>query len=539
MKLLMVSSEAYPFSKTGGLGDIAGSLPMAFDSIKIDSSLAIPLYKDNYKFVNKESLYTKFKISHDKDDIEVEIIKIKHPENSNITVYFIKQDKFFKRNGIYSENGIDYKDNASRFILFSKAVVRLIIHLYEKENFKLDIVHLNDWQTSLIALYIKEVYNEEASLKNLKVVFTIHNLAYQGNFATDIYNLLNVSWKFFVHSRLEFYGNVSFIKAGIILSDTVTTVSPSYAKEIQNEAEGFGLNNLLAENSDKLFGILNGVNDKSWNPKTDKYLKYRYSIKSDKDSSDKLFGILNGVNDKSWNPKTDKYLKYRYSIKSDKDSKEKFTEKCVEECIKNKKLTRVSLYKEFDFISKHFPLITMISRFDPQKGLDLIYSSFFELSTYDGNFIFLFSKNNYFKNFEEEFIKRANRTKNIKVVFDFDESLAHRLTAGSDMYLMPSKFEPCGLNQIYSMKYGSLPIVHSVGGLKDTVINYSGLKSINKATGFAFNNYSVKDFVDTMDYAFNLYNNKKVWNKLIYNAMNKDYSLLKTALEYKKLYKRL
>lgn len=503
MKLLMVSSEAYPFSKTGGLGDIAGSLPIAFNSIKIDSSLAIPLYKDNYKFVNKKSLYTKFKISHDKDDIEVEIIKIKHPENSNITVYFIKQDKFFKRNGIYSENGIDYKDNASRFILFSKAVVRLIIHLYEKENFKLDIVHLNDWQTSLIALYIKEVYNEKAALKNLKVVFTIHNLAYQGNFATDIYNLLNVSWKFFVHSRLEFYGNVSFIKAGIILSDTITTVSPSYAKEIQNEDEGFGLNNLLAENSDKLFGVLNGVNDKSWNPKTDKYLKHHYSIESDKNSA------------------------------------EKFTEKCIEECIKKKKLIRASLYKEFNLINKNFPLITMISRFDPQKGLDLIYSSFFELSTYDGNFIFLFSKNNYFKNFEEEFIKRANRTKNIKVVFDFDESLAHRLTAGSDMYLMPSKFEPCGLNQIYSMKYGSLPIVHSVGGLKDTVINYSGFKSVNKATGFAFNNYSVNDFVNAMDYAFNLYNNKKVWNRIIYNAMNKDYSLLKTALEYKKLYKRL
>lgn len=511
MKLLMVSSEAYPFSKTGGLGDIAGSLPIAFDSIKIDSSLAIPLYKDNYKFANKKNLYAKFKIQQDKDDIEVEIIKIKHPENSNITIYFIKQDKFFKRNGIYSENGIDYKDNAERFILFSKAVVRLIIHLYEKENFKFDIVHLNDWQTSLIALYIKEVYNEEIALKNLKVVFTIHNLAYQGNFATDIYNKLNVSWKFFVHSRLEFYGNVSFIKAGIILSDIITTVSPSYAKEIQSEAEGFGLNNLLAENSDKLFGILNGINDKFWNPKTDKYLKHHYSINSDKN------------------------LKEKSKLKP----KEKSTEKNIEECLKKKKLIRDSLYREFNLINKKFPLITMISRFDPQKGLDLIYSSFFELSTYDGNFIFLFSKNNYFKNFEEEFIKRANRTKNIKIAFDFDESLAHRLTAGSDMYLMPSKFEPCGLNQIYSMKYGSLPIVHSVGGLHDTVINYNGLKSINKATGFAFNNYSVNDFVDTMDFAFNLYTNKKIWNKLIFNAMNKDYSLLKTALEYKKLYKKL
>ena len=489
----MVSSEAYPFSKTGGLGDIAGSLPIALNSIKIDSSLIVPLYKDNYKFVDKKSEYAKLKIKHDKNDIEVEIIKIKHPENSNITVYFIKQDRFFNRNGLYSENGKDYEDNASRFILFSKAVVQLIIYLYKKEKFKLDIIHLNDWQSSLVALYIKEIYNEEEALKNLKVIFTIHNLAYQGNFETDIYNLLNISWKFFVHSRLEFYGKVSFIKAGIILSDLITTVSPSYAKEIQSE--GFGLNNLLAENSYKLFGVLNGVNDNSWNPKNDKYIKHHYSANSNINS--------------------------------------------VEECLKKKKLIRNSLYREFNLKNKNFPLTTMISRFDPQKGLDLIYSSFFELSTYDGNFIFLFSKNNYFKNFEEEFIKRANRTKNIKVIFDFDESLAHRLTAGSDMYLMPSKFEPCGLNQIYSMKYGSLPIVHSVGGLKDTVINYKDSKSLNKATGFVFNNYSVNDFVDTMDFAFKIYDNKKVWNKLIYNAMNKDYSLLKTAKEYKKLYNKL
>ena len=157
----MVSSEAYPFSKTGGLGDIAGSLPIALNSIKIDSSLIVPLYKDNYKFVDKKSEYAKLKIKHDKNDIEVEIIKIKHPENSNITVYFIKQDRFFNRNGLYSENGKDYEDNASRFILFSKAVVQLIIYLYKKEKFKLDIIHLNDWQSSLVALYIKEIYNEE------------------------------------------------------------------------------------------------------------------------------------------------------------------------------------------------------------------------------------------------------------------------------------------------------------------------------------------------------------------------------------------
>lgn len=493
MNIFMVSSEAYPFSKTGGLGDIAGSLPLELSSMKFASSkanvsLVIPLYKQNYKLISRKDIITEFEIEHGKEKLKVEIARIKHTQNENVNIYFIKQDSLFKREGLYSENGIDYPDNASRFILFSKAVAELIIYLYENENFKLDIVHIHDWQTALIALYVKEVYNDKEAFKKLKVIFTIHNLAYQGNFSSDIYPLLNVSWKFFVHSRLEFYGYVSFIKAGIILSDIVTTVSPSYAKEIQGEEFGCGMNTLLSDISDKLYGVLNGIHYEDWNPKTDKHIKNNYDI----NSPDK------------------------------------------------KKLIRNSLYKELNFSNKNYPLVTMISRFDPQKGLDLIYASFFELSTYDANFIFLFSKNNYFKDFENEFTERAKRAKNIKILFTFDESLAHRLTAGSDIYLMPSRFEPCGLNQIYSMKYGSLPIVHAVGGLKDTVVNYNGAKSIKKATGFSFNDYSIKSFVNTMDLALDLYYNKKeVWDKLIFNAMSKDYSLYKTVLEYTKLYKKL
>lgn len=491
MNIFMVASEAYPFSKTGGLGDIAGSLPLALDSIEMDSSkinasLVVPLYKQNYNLITDDDVFAEGKIEIGKKTIKVEYAKIQHPDNSNVTVYFIKQDKLFKRDGLYSENGIDYEDNAERFILFSKAVVELIIYLYENEDFKLDIVHIHDWQTALIALYVKEVFNDEEALKDLKVMFTIHNLAYQGNFSVDIYTLLNVSWKFFVNSRLEFYGHVSFIKAGIVLADIVTTVSPSYAKEIQGEEFGCGMNVLLSDISDKLYGVLNGVHDDSWDPRTDKHIKNNYDISS----------------------------------------------------VKNKELIRNSLYEEFKFENKSYPLVTMISRFDPQKGLDLIYQSFFELSTYNANFIFLFSKNNFFKDFEEDFIDRANRAKNIKVLFTFDESLAHRLTAGSDIYLMPSRFEPCGLNQIYSMKYGSIPIVHAVGGLKDTVINYN--TNEKDAAGFTFDDYCIKSFVSSMDLAFDLYYNKKeVWEKLIINAMNKDYSLHKSALEYVELYKKL
>lgn len=486
MNVFMIASEAYPFSKTGGLGDIAGNLPHALKQVNVNSSLIIPLYKDNYKLINN-NIYTSFDIKLGTETIQTEIIKHKY---NNIDVYFVKNDFLFKRDGIYSENSKDYEDNAKRFIAFTKSAIELLIYIHKKENIKLDIVHLHDWQSALAALYIKEIYNTEECFKNTKVIFTIHNLAYQGNFNTDIYSLLNISWKYFIPSRIEFYGYVSFIKAGIILSDIVTTVSPNYAKEIQTEEFGCGLNNLLLN----------------------------------KNEQGKLFGVLNGMHDTQWNPTTDKYIKYNYDI----NTKEK------------KKLIRNALYKELKIKEKNYPLVTMISRFDPQKGLDLIYSSFFELSTYDANFIFLFSSNNYFKDFENDFVARVKRAKNIRVLFLFDEALAHKLTAASDIYLMPSKFEPCGLNQIYSMKYGSLPIVHSVGGLKDTVINYNGNKTIKKATGFSFNEYSQKSFVEAMDLAFNLYyNNKNHFDNLVDNAMKKDYSLLKTALEYKKLYNKV
>lgn len=487
MNVFTASSEAYPFSKTGGLGDIAGSLPLELENLNINSNLIIPLYKDNYKLLKNFTIYTAMQIEAGEEILKVDVIKIPHPYNKNVTVYFIKQDALFKRDGIYSKHGIDYEDNAKRFIVFSKCIVKLIMFLYEKEKYTVDILHIHDWQTALSALYIKDIYYKHDAVKNIKVVFTIHNLAYQGNFNTDIYNLLNISWMYFVPKRLEYYGSVSFIKAGIMLSDAVTTVSEAYSKEIQTEKYGSGMNSILYEKKDKLFGILNGIYDKSWNPKTDKYIK-NYDYDS---------------------------IEVKLSI-------------------------RKKLYKTYGIKNLNYPLAVMISRFDPQKGIDLIYSSFFELSTYKVNFIFLFTKSNIYKDFENMFIKRALRTSNIKIIFDFDESLSHALTGGSDIFLMPSLFEPCGLNQMYSMKYGSLPIVHSVGGLKDTVYPYKNKRSVTKANGFSFDNYDVKSFVDTMDLAFDIYYNDKVsWKNMIKNAMKSDFSLLKTAKNYKKLYEKL
>lgn len=293
---------------------------------------------------------------------------------------------------------------------------------------------------------------------------------------------------YFVPKRLEFYGLVSFIKAGIILSDAVTTVSPSYAKEIQTEKYGCGMNNILYERRDCLFGILNGIYDKSWNPSSDAYIKYNYDYDS----------------------------------------------------LSKKTIIRKKIYKYYNLKNSNYPLVTMISRFDPQKGIDLLYDCFFELSTYSGNFIFLFAKTEIYKDLEKSFVERAKRSKNIKVIFEFDESLAHTLTAASDMYIMPSLFEPCGLNQMYSMKYGTIPIVHSVGGLKDTVLAYKNDKNLSKANGFAFNDYGIKSFIRAMDLAFKVYyNDKTSWTKIIKNAMQSDYSLEKTAALYKKLYKNI
>ncbi len=495
MNIVMISSEATPFSKTGGLADIVGQLSLSYSAKEEHNvSLIVPAYKISAAYFKNAKKIIKAETFLAGVYVEATIYQIKHPENENLTIYFVANDDFFDRDGMYMEDGQDYEDNIHRFTFFSKAAIYLLNYLYEYENYAADIIHLHDWHVGLIAFYIKELYKDTKPFNKMKVAFTIHNIAYQGIFAREYFNLFNISWQYFKPEFFEFYSKISLLKVGILCSDYVTTVSQNYAKEVQSKQFGCGLENVLTLMADKK----------------------------------KFSGILNGVSYDKWSSETDSYLQ-----------KNKFSY----ETIAKKSTVKNALLKEVGFNlpkTKGKVLISMIARFDVQKGIDLIDQTMFELSTIeDAIFIFLLSKPADSDVFANRLKNKFARAKNMKLILQFSERLAHLITASSDIFLMPSRFEPCGLNQMYSMAYGTIPIVYEVGGLKDTVTSYTNKASLKNANGFSFNNYNGDDFINTLESAVSLYHEKASWDKLIKNAMSTKFPMEATAQEYVKLYESL
>ena len=494
MNIIMISAEATPFSKTGGLADVVGGLSLEIAAKGNDVRIIVPAYKISAQYIKKVKKLTSVKTFLASIYVEGDIYSIEHPHNKNITVYFVANDNFFDRDSMYMENGKDYDDNIHRFTFFSKCSIELIQYLYEYENYKSEIVHLHDWHVALVAFYIKEYYKSMVPFDKIKVIFSIHNIAFQGIFSSKYFNIFGISWDYFNQDLFEFYGNICLLKSAIICSDHVTTVSKNYAKEVQTAQFGFGLENILKSISDKR----------------------------------KFTGVLNGVHGDDWRPDEDKYLgenTYTYKTVAKKNN------------IKNSICGELGFDKSF---IKNKALISMIARFDIQKGIDLIDEMFFELSTIeDAVFVFLFTKAGDADIIANKLLNRAKRAKNISVIFKFDERLSHLLTASSDIFLMPSRFEPCGLNQMYSMIYGTVPIVYEVGGLRDTVIPYKGAKSLEKANGFTFKEYSGDIFIQTIEEALSIYHDKPIWNKIIENGMASNFSMSKTADEYIKIYQNI
>ncbi len=495
MNIIMISSEATPFSKTGGLADIVGQLSLSYASKEEhDVALIIPAYKISVAYFKHAEKIVSAQTFLAGIYVEGDIYKIKHPENKNLTVYFIANDDFFNRDGMYMEDGQDYDDNIHRFTFFAKAAIYLLNYLYQYESYTPDVVHLHDWHVAIIAFYIKHYYGLTKPFDKIKVVFTIHNIAYQGIFARECFNLFGISWEYFNKDFFEYYGKISLLKVGLMCSDYTTTVSPNYANEVQTSKFGCGLENILKSMSanNKFSGILNGVSYEKWSPEKDEYLeKNKFSYDT---------------------------ITKKYSVKN-------------------------ALLKEVGFETsqiKNKILISMIARFDIQKGIDLIDEMMFELSTIDDAvFIFLLSKPADTDVFANRLKKKMARAKNMKLILQFSERLAHVITASSDIFLMPSRFEPCGLNQMYSMAYGTIPIVYEVGGLKDTVNSYKNKSSLKNANGFSFNEYNGEAFVETIESAVSLYHKKEEWSKLIKNAMSSKFPMEHTANEYIKLYKSL
>ncbi len=487
MKVLFASSEVWPLIKTGGLGDVAYSLPHALLEQGIDVRLILPAYRgvlqqlDSFKILGWLSLNLAGK------EHSVRILEVKH-EKFAMPIWLVDCQQLFDRAGnpYAHEDGYDWPDNAERFSLFSQAVAKLGMDAL-KLNWKPDVVHSSDWQTGLVSAFL------DNEVDRPKRVFTIHNLAYGGYFSHEEYNRLQLPIQWWSAEGVEFYGNFSMLKAGIIYSDVITTVSPSYAKEICTPEFGYGLEGVLSHRAYKLKGILNGIDTDAWNPQTDPLLPYHYS-------------------EKRRNP-----------------GKQKNKQALLE-------ANGVAATKE----NLAAPLLGMVSRLVEQKGVDMIIEAIPQLlKSSNANFVFIGKGHPHFEaqllQLNEQYPER------VMVSIDYSEEKAHLLEAGSDMFLMPSRFEPCGLNQLYSLRYGTLPIVHRTGGLADTVVDAQFKKGsktalIETATGFVFDEPTANELYKTIQRALTLFQQKKLWNQLQRTAMQQDFSWDKSAREYIKLY---
>ncbi len=484
IKVLFASAEVAPFSKAGGLSDVIGSLPKILEK-DVEIAIFTPLHGciDKEKWGIKELENSDMWIGFGNIQHKFKLFMTKLP-TTNINVFFVQNDWYFSCFQEVYPKWMDTRYEHERYIAFSLATLEYAKAL----NFKADIIHSNDWHTAMIPLYIKANYKYDDFWKNTKNVFEIHNLAYQGVWFEDILEFANMR-KDIVYNEwgCEHYGKVNWMKGAINYADKIITVSPKYAEEILGSEFGEGMDYTLRGNKDKLIGILNGIDYDLFNPKTDKNLVKNYSA-------------------------------------NDLNLSEEFTPK--EE---NKK----EILKEFGLeYNPNRPLIAMISRLVDQKGFDLIREEENELQNLEADFIFLGSGE---KDYENLFIWLSNNTKNIRAYAGYKGDLANRIYAGADFFLMPSKFEPCGLSQLIAMRYGTLPIVRAVGGLENTVIGYP----LDNSNGFKFWGYDGNSMKDAICCAINVYEDKYTLNAMRKSAMQADFSWKESAKKYLEMYNSL
>lgn len=478
LSIAMVASEATPYAKTGGLADVVGALSRTLASRGHSVCLILPLYREVLgNAAGLVSTQKKIKVPISGKPVEGEIFQC--PPEKNLQIFFIKQDRYFDREGLYGTAEGDFGDNAERFIFLSRAVPRIL----EKINFKPDIVHCHDWQTGLVPAYLGLEEKENPLFRTAKTLFTIHNMAFQGLFWHLDMHLTGLPWSAFTADGLEYYGKISFLKAGIVYSDAISTVSKKYAEEIQSPEYGCGFDGILRARAKNLFGILNGVDYDHWNPETDGAIPQRYSI----------------------------------------------------EDLSGKKGCKRDLIREFGLeCDENTPIFSVVSRLTDQKGIDLILGASDEIEKRGGALLILGVGEPRYHFWLQEAEKRNSL---MRVRLTFDEALAHKIEAGSDFFLMPSKFEPCGLNQLYSLKYGTPPIVRATGGLDDSIQNFNPSKLAGN--GFKFAPYDVRDLVEKIDEALRVYRDEKSWRALLKNAMLSDYSWEQACQEYEKRYREM
>jgi len=463
MKILFVASEATPFAKTGGLADVIGSLPVALAARGERLAVVLPAYRQNVYPSAPREVYR---------DLWIPLgpgfsVRITHTTERGVDFYFIECPALYDRDGIYG-----HSDDYLRFGVLSMAALGVARYL-----FLADIIHCHDWQTGLLPVYLRENFAGDPTYARAKALFTIHNLGYQGHFGRETLAPLGLDPRWFNPSQLEFWGNVNLLKAGIAWSDAISTVSPTYAREIQTREYGFGLDGFLAEHG-PVEGILNGADYEEWSPEHDPFLVRAYSV-------DALSG----------------------------------KRECKRQLIAEMGLPSDTLDR---------PLIGMVSRFAPQKGFDLITEAASRLLTEDVALVILGSGDANYQDMLRALAQAYPRKVGLRI--GYDNAIAHRIEAGADMFLMPSRYEPCGLNQMYSLRYGTVPVVRATGGLDDT---------IDEATGFKFQDYSGTALLEAVGSALKAFRDPGRWTIRMRAGMRKDFSWNASASEYIGLYRRL
>jgi starch synthase len=488
VKILFATTEAVPFAKTGGLGDVCGSLPQELANLGHEPVVVMPAFRQALESGRTiEPTGVRFEIPIGRKMVPGTFLRSTLPGGSmggdGVPVYLVQQDGYYDRPELYCERGNDYKDNCERFVFFARAVLEAITRL----NLGTEVVHAHDWPSALVPAYLKTEYRGVPPFDSLVSLLTIHNIAYQGSFWHWDMELTGIDWKYFNWRQMEYYGNLNFLKSGIAFADVVTTVSPRYAQEIQSPPLSCGLEGILSHRRNDLFGIINGVDYGVWNPETDPHLNsHNYSVNN--------FAV-------------------------------------------GKRACKAALQQEFGLpVVEGQPLVAMIGRLADQKGFDLVadvIGQWAEASPVQ--WVILGTGDPRYHDLLADLA--ARHPERVAVRLGFSNELAHRIEAGADIFLMPSRYEPCGLNQLYSLKYGTVPVVHATGGLADTITNLTDESlAAGTANGFSFANYSSVALAQTLERACQTYFNRPVWEQLIRTGMSQDWSWTHSAREYSRLY---
>jgi len=479
MRIVFATPEMVPFAKTGGLADVAGTLPQEIQAMGHEVACFLPKYKkvdaSRWPLV---LVLDRLQIPVGSEAEPGRVFRYDHP--SGMKVYFMDQPEYFSRDELYGTAMGDYPDNDRRFVFFQRGVLEAL----RKLGTKADVIHCHDWQTGLIPTYLKTLYANDPFFTKTKTIFTIHNLAYQGNFPPDSLAITGLSWDEFGLERLEFYGKVSFLKGGLVYSDELTTVSPRYAEEIQTKEYGCGMEGVLQTRRNNLAGIVNGIDPEEWDPEKDPDIPTHFGPKK----------------------------------------------------IEGKAANKAGLQKENRFkVDDRIPLLGIVTRLADQKGLDILTPAVEGFMKRGLQLVLLGTGEDKYHQIFRDLGKKYPYQIGAHILFD--AKLAKRIYAGSDIFLMPSRYEPCGLGQLISFRFGTVPLVRETGGLADTVEDFDPRKG--EGTGFVFKEHSTKAFLEALDRALEVYRDQRLWLKLMKNGMKCDFSWRSSAKQYVELYDRV